>query len=53
VGEQPFQVDLAHIPLTPIVAVQAGETWSFQAWYRDAHPGPTSNFSDGRAVPFQ
>jgi hypothetical protein len=27
-----------------------GETWSFQAWFRDVNPGVTSNFTDGVAV---
>lgn len=31
---------------------QAGETWYFQAWYRDQNPGP-SNTTDGLAVTFQ
>jgi hypothetical protein len=37
---------------TPIgnVATMAGERWLFQAWYRDAIPGFTSNFTDAIAV---
>lgn len=41
---------------TPLgfVAVQAGETWNFSAWFRDASPsGPTSNFADGYELAFQ
>jgi hypothetical protein len=36
------------------VAVQPGETWNFQCWYRDAVVGgsATSNFSDGLEVLF-
>ncbi len=36
------------------VVVQAGETWNFQCWYRDAVAGggATSNFSDGLEVLF-
>ncbi len=36
------------------VVVQAGETWNFQCWYRDAVAGggSTSNFSDGLEVLF-
>jgi formylglycine-generating enzyme required for sulfatase activity len=35
------------------VAVQPGETWNFQCWYRDAvGASATSNFSDGLAVLF-
>ena len=29
-----------------------GETWNFQAWFRDNNPGPTSNFTDGVSVLF-
>lgn len=28
-----------------------GETWHFQAWYRDANPTTTSNFSSAASVP--
>ena len=35
------------------VAVAPGETWHFQAWYRDANPTVTSNFTDAVAVTFQ
>ena len=40
---------------TGVVAAMPGETWSFQAWYRDALPGggATSNFSDGYQLTFQ
>lgn len=37
---------------TGLVSVSPGETWSFQAWYRDANPTVTSNFTDGVAVTF-
>ncbi len=44
-------IDLTSLPLpTGTVQAQAGETWHFQAWYRDANPTPTSNFTDGIAV---
>jgi hypothetical protein len=32
--------------------VMPGETWNFQCWYRDANPGPTSNFTDGISITF-
>jgi hypothetical protein len=36
------------------VAVASGQTWSFQAWHRDAVGGSaTSNFTNGLAVGFQ
>ena len=36
------------------VPILPGQTWNFQAWFRDALPGgaPTSNFTDGRSVTF-
>jgi hypothetical protein len=39
-------------PTSPASAANPGDTWSFQAWFRDANPGPTSNFTDGVAVLF-
>ena len=37
-----------------LVAATAGQTWNFQAWYRDAVGGTaTSNFTDGLAVTWQ
>ena len=49
-----LEVDLTSIP-TPAgpVAVQPGETWSFQAWYRDRNPIATSNFTDAMSITFQ
>ena len=46
-------VDLGSLP-QPLGSVSAlpGETWSFQAWFRDANPNTTSNFSNGVAVTF-
>ena len=47
-------VDLAALPTpTTPVAATAGQTWNFQAWYRDDNPSSTSNFSDAIAVTFQ
>jgi len=36
------------------VSIAAGETWNFQAWFRDIGPlgQPQSNFSDGRSIAF-
>ena len=47
------QIDLTSIPLNPPVAVQPGDTWYFQGWYRDLNPGPVSNFSDGLSITYQ
>ncbi len=52
-GTFEIPVDTLAIPLTPAVAIQAGETWNFQAWHRDFNPIATSNFTDGLSVPFQ
>jgi len=37
------------------VAITAGQTWNFQAWFRDIGPmgQPQSNFTDGRSILFQ
>ena len=48
-----IQVDLTAIPVNPTTAVQPGETWNFQCWYRDNNPGPTSNFTDAVSVTFE
>lgn len=37
---------------TGATTVMAGDTWNFQAWFRDANPGSTSNFSDAVTVTF-
>lgn len=46
-----ISVDLGSLPLNPNHAVLPGETWNFQAWYRDT--GGMSNFTDGVSVTFQ
>jgi hypothetical protein len=33
--------------------IQAGETWTFQGWYRDSNPHPTSNFTEARTMLFR
>ncbi len=54
-GEISLVIDLTTTPTpTGPVTIQAGETWSFQAWHRDAVAGSaTSNFTDGLEVAFQ
>lgn len=37
---------------TGSVSAMAGETWGFQAWYRDSNPSSTSNFTSGVQVTF-
>ena len=54
VGQGPsfsLQIDLTNMPVNPPVGVQPGETWGFQAWYRDV--GNSNNFTDAVAVTFQ
>ena len=53
-GTFSLQLDLTQTP-TPVglVSIQAGETWNFSAWHRDAVGGSTtSNFTDGVEVTF-
>ena len=53
-GSFSLAIDLTAMP-QPVghIAAQAGETWYFQAWYRDANPMSTSNFTDAVRVTFQ
>ncbi len=54
IGQGPsfsLQIDLGSMPVNPPQAVLPGETWNFQAWYRDA--GGTNNFTDAVSVLFQ
>ena len=55
-GSIALQIDLTMHPTpTGFVTVMPGETWSFQAWYRDTamSGAATSNLSDGVEVTFQ
>ena len=50
-GALHLKVDLTQLP--PLGhAVQPGETWNFQAWFRDKNPTSTSNFTDGLSILF-
>lgn len=53
-GAFEIQVDPGSLP-TPTGSVGAapGESWYFQAWFRDANPASTSNFTDGATVRFE
>ena len=53
-GTFSLQLDLTRTPTpTGLVSIQAGETWNFTAWHRDAVGGnTTSNFTDGLEVVF-
>ncbi len=51
-----LRVDTAGLELpNGTVAAQPGQTWFFQAWFRDISPmgAPTSNFSDALALSFR
>ncbi|MDA1263546.1 MAG: hypothetical protein O2816_00535 [Planctomycetota bacterium] len=52
-GEFSLQLDLTDVP-TPggHVAINPGETWYWQAWFRDNNPGPTNNFTEGICITF-
>ncbi len=52
IGEINHQINLTDMPTNPHQAVYAGQTWNFQAWFRDLNPGSTSNFTDGLAITF-
>ena len=46
-------IDTLAMPADPVLAARPGDTWTFQAWYRDANPTPTSNLTDAVAVTFR
>lgn len=54
-GRFELELDLANTPVpTGFQTVYPGETWRFQAWFRDVDSGgPTSNFTDAVAVTFE
>ncbi|MEM9383309.1 MAG: hypothetical protein AAGB93_25430, partial [Planctomycetota bacterium] len=54
-GSISLPIDLTMVPQpNGFVAVQAGETWNFTAWFRDQVMGSsTSNFAQGVEIVFQ
>jgi len=46
-----FTPDLTNLPQGQVFL--PGESWFFQAWYRDNNPGSTSNTTNGMVVAFQ
>ncbi|MCP3915191.1 MAG: hypothetical protein GY711_06530 [bacterium] len=50
-GVLSIPIDLTALPTTPISTVLPGETWNFQAWFRDA--GGSSNFTNRLSIGFQ
>ena len=51
-GTFQIPIDLGALPVTPTAMVLPGQTWNFQAWYRDNIPAATSNFTDGYSITF-
>ena len=52
-GSFDLTVDLSMVPQgASFTAVSSGDTWNFQAWYRDG-VGLGSNFTDGLEITFQ
>lgn len=52
-GQFSLVIDLTNMPTpTGPEVLMAGDTRTFQCWYRDANPTATSNFSDGVEVMF-
>ncbi|MEL6713168.1 MAG: hypothetical protein AAFP86_05305, partial [Planctomycetota bacterium] len=54
-GTLGFTVDPGALPQgAGLIPAAAGEVWGFQVWHRDTTPtGPTSNFSETRAIGFR
>ena len=48
-----FSLDLELTAIPGHGPVLPGETWNFQAWFRDVNPNPTSNFTDAQSVSFE
>ncbi|MCP3916017.1 MAG: hypothetical protein GY711_10715 [bacterium] len=48
-----LDVDLSSIPLSPPVRAERGDTWHFQAWFRDTPSGAGSGFTDSIVIEFQ
>lgn len=53
-GSFSLALDLTQMPQpNGFESVAAGESWSFQTWFRDSSPtGPTSNFTEGLSIDF-
>ena len=49
-GRFSVDIDTSAIPTFPNSAIMAGETWTFQAWFRDLTTTATSNLTDAVRV---
>ena len=52
-GAFSLAIDLNSLPAPLLVPVLPGETWNWQAWFRDNNPNQTSNFTDAISITFQ
>ena len=52
-GELELSLDPSDVPLNRTRAIMPGETWYFQAWYRDSGAAGVSNFTDAVGVTFE
>lgn len=52
-GSLEISVDTANMPAPLAASISAGQTWLFQAWFRDVNPMATSNFTDAVEIEFQ
>jgi hypothetical protein len=51
-GTLSIDVDTSALPTWRSTPLLAGQTWNFQAWFKDHNPGATSNFTDGVSITF-
>ena len=52
-GQFQLALDLTATPTpTGLVSILSGQTWHFQAWYRDGNPTATTNFTSAASVTF-
>lgn len=53
-GTSSLRIDTSRVPSGQgTQSVSSGQTWNFQAWFRDVNPVVTSNLTDAVAVTFQ
>lgn len=53
-GRIGLEVDLGQLPQAGVpVGAAPGDTWHFQAWFRDTNPAATSNLTNAVSVTFQ